>query len=84
MEQFRRTTNEELELLTTVDMAVVELKGAGKGVDVVGVKDILRADKEWQPKLGRPIFSDRNIARAIDKCKDLFEASPADGNGTSA
>ena len=84
LEQFRRTTNEELELLTTVDMAVVELKGVGKRVDVVGVKDILRADKEWQPKLARPIFSDRNIARAIDKCKDLFEASPADGNGASA
>lgn len=69
LEQFRKVTNEGLELLTTVDMAVVELKEAGKRVDVVGVKDILRTHKEWQPKLGRALFSDRNIARAIDRCK---------------
>lgn len=72
LEQFRYTKKDELELLTTVDMAAEELCAAGKQVEVAGVKSVLRHHPEWQAKLDRPIFSDANIFRAIEKSRELF------------
>ena len=73
LKQFRYETNNELELLTTVDMAVAELYESGKVVSVERVKEVIRSHPEWDPKLDRPIFSDTNLARAIESCQKLFD-----------
>lgn len=73
LEQFRYKTNNDLELLTTVDMAVEELCEAGEEISVESVKDVIRNDPEWKPKLDRSIFSDANLARAIEDCQKLFD-----------
>lgn len=75
LEQFRFKKNDELELLTTVDMAVEELRADGKDVDVKGVKGVIRSHPEWKAKLDRPVFSDTNIARAIKMLQKLLEAN---------
>ena len=72
LEQFRRRSNDALELLTTVDMAVEELRGAGRAISMSSVKEILRHDTEWQAKLTRTIFSDANLDRAIVESRRLF------------
>jgi type I restriction enzyme S subunit len=74
LEQFRFKKNDDLELLATVDMAAVELCTIGKNVDVAGVKGVIRGHPEWQAKLDRPVFSDANIARAIQISRQLFES----------
>ena len=73
LEQFRFETNDDLELLTTVDMAVEELRGAGEEISVGRVKEVIHSNPEWKPKLTRPLFSDPNIARAIENCQKVFD-----------
>ena len=73
LEQFRYKKNNDLELLTTVDVAVEELCEAGEEVSVESVKDVIRSNPEWEPKLDRSIFSDANLARAIESCQKLFD-----------
>ena len=71
MEQFR-VTNDELELLATVDMAMEDLRRENKPVGLETVKQIIHDHPEWEAKLDRKIFSDANITRAIKKCEQLF------------
>ncbi|MCB4361848.1 restriction endonuclease subunit S [Quatrionicoccus australiensis] len=72
LEQFRRKTNDDLELLATVDMAMEDLRRAGCLVRLDSVKEVIRSNPEWQAKLDRPIFSDDNIEHAIIRCNTLF------------
>lgn len=72
LEQFRRIRNDELELLATVDMAMQDLLGEGKPADFSGVKAVIANHPEWMAKLDREIFSDANIARAMDRVRELF------------
>lgn len=72
LEQFRRKANDDLELLATVDMAMEDLRRAGKLIALDSVKEVIRSHPEWQAKLDRPIFSDDNIERAIVRCNTLF------------
>jgi len=74
LEQFRYIKNrrDELELLTTVDMAIVELQQNEKSITVETIKEIIQNSDEWRAKLKREIFSDENIARAIKWSNDLF------------
>jgi type I restriction enzyme S subunit len=72
LEQFRTKTNDELELLTTVDMSVVELEKSGFAANLEGVKTVITAHPEWEAKLERQIFSDFNIRRAICSVRELF------------
>lgn len=74
LEQFRYKSNEELELLATVDMAVEELRAAHRDVNVQEVKSVISGHPEWKAKLERPIFSNASIAQAIDTCRVLFES----------
>ncbi|WP_462267729.1 restriction endonuclease subunit S [Mucilaginibacter sp.] len=73
IEQFKFEKNDHLELWTTIDMAVEELKHEKKIVNVAAVKQILKADKEWKDKLTRPVFSDDRIQQAIIKLDTLFD-----------
>jgi len=72
LERFRYYKNEELELLTTVDMAMVELRSQKSTVNVTTVKQVIAANSEWAKKLTRPIFCDTNLAKEIKKSIELF------------
>ena len=63
---------EELELLATVDMAMCDLVHAGIEVSVDSIKQLIRSNEEWKAKLKKVTFSDDAIARAIEKCRELF------------
>lgn len=72
LEQFHRRKTEELELLTTVDMAVEDLRREGKLIAVDAVKQLIHDHPEWKPKLDRVAFSDAGIAGALAECQALF------------
>lgn len=72
LERFHYRKTEDLELLTTVDMAMADLAAVGQPVDVAGVKRVIAANPEWVPKLSRKLFSDDHIVSAIAECKALF------------
>jgi type I restriction enzyme, S subunit len=72
---FRFEKNDELELLTTVDFAVLDLLERGQAADWQSVKDVIRANKEWAPKLDRTIFSDTNIVRAMKRLQSWFPST---------
>lgn len=72
LEQFRLKTNDDLELLATVDMAMVDLRKAKKAEQLANVKRVIRDNPEWEAKLSRVIFSDEKIVRAMRSCQKLF------------
>lgn len=74
LEQFRYKKNDELELLATVDMAMVKLRETGNQVSVASVKQYLHDAPEWKAKLGRSIFADESIDMAIKWSQQLFES----------
>jgi len=74
LERFHYRKTDDLELLATVDMAMVDLAAAGQPADVADVKRVIAAHPEWVPKLSRELFSDENIARAIAECATLVAA----------
>jgi type I restriction enzyme S subunit len=74
IKQFRFIKNRknELELLTTVDMAIVELRENSLPIIMPSVKNLIKKSPAWKDKLTRPIFSDENIERAIKWSNKLF------------
>ena len=72
LKQFRYKKNDELELLTTVDMAIQDLKEEHKEISVERVKEVMQNNNEWKTKLTREIFSDNNIAKSIRESEKLF------------
>jgi len=79
LNQFRFSKNDDLEVLTTVDMAVDELRSSGRSVDVGAVKGVIASHPEWEAKLDRPVFSDANIGKAIEQSEVLFGAAVSGG-----
>lgn len=73
LEQFRHKSNDELGLITTVDMTMENLRKMGRFVNLDAIKDFIRSHPEWEAKLSQPIFSDTNITCAINICSHLFE-----------
>ncbi|PAU95377.1 hypothetical protein CK503_04060 [Aliifodinibius salipaludis] len=71
-ENFRYQSNDDLELLTTVDKARIELGKEGQEVTLSTVKEVIASHPEWESKLERDIFSDENIKRAINESYELF------------
>jgi restriction endonuclease S subunit len=72
LEQFHYRKTDDLELLATVDMAMVDMAMSGEPVDVAGIKRLIAAHPEWVPKLSRALFSDEHIASTITECQALF------------
>ncbi len=72
LEQFRYQKKDELELLATVDMAIIDLQKAQKPITVAAVKAIINSNDAWKDKLTKPGFSDGNIAQAIERSNELF------------
>lgn len=56
---------DELELYTTVDKTILELKEQNLPINLNAVKNYISNDKAWVPKLSREVFSDENIEEAI-------------------
>jgi type I restriction enzyme, S subunit len=72
LEQFRFKSNDELECLATVDMAMQEILKQQKTADVDSVRALIASEPDWLPKLDRSAFSDLRIAEAIAQCHALF------------
>ena len=72
LEQFRYKKNNDLELLTTVDLAIEELRAEGEAVSVESVREVIHRDPEWTKKLARSTFSSASLERAIVDCEQLF------------
>lgn len=71
-ENFLHTSRNDLELFATVDMAICDLNEAGIPISVASIKNLIASNKEWKAKLSKTYFSDRDIARAIKRCAELF------------
>ena len=56
---------DELELYTTVDKTILELKSQGAPINLNIVKTYISNDKTWVSKLSREVFNDENIEAAI-------------------
>lgn len=56
---------DELELYTTIDKTILELKDQGSPINLKTVKTYISNDKTWVPKLSREVFNDENIEEAI-------------------
>lgn len=71
--EFKFKSNDELELLATVDNSLVELSKKNLEFTSTNVLDIIKSEKEWEAKLERTIFSDANLERAIGFLRGVLE-----------
>ena len=69
---FQYTRVDDLELFATVDMAICDLRKLHKPISVQTIKEFIHSTKEWRYKLYKTYFSDLNIQRAINKCREFF------------
>jgi type I restriction enzyme, S subunit len=74
-EKFRFRSNDDLELLATVDFAALDLKRANAAITLDAIRRIIATNKEWSAKLKREVFSDINIAQALDELQQVFPAT---------
>ena len=74
-EVFRFFKSDHLELLTTVDFAVLDLKERRSRITIPEVKGVISSNKEWAPKLERGLFSDECIGSALKELSALFPSS---------
>ncbi len=74
LEQFRYVKNKELELLATVDYAVLELMKEGKEINARSVLEYLEKDEVWSKKLREKadVFNEDGIRRALRRLSELF------------
>lgn len=72
LEQFRYAKTDDLELWATIDAAIQDVRAEGQAETLENVKAVLQGNKEWVKKLDRPVFSDLNIMRALQKVNELF------------
>jgi hypothetical protein len=69
---FKFKNNDDLELLTTVDLAALDLVSRGKSVDCGSIRDVIASEPKWLPKLERSVFSDIHIQAAINELERHF------------
>ncbi len=74
LERFKYTKNKELELLATVDYAVLDLMRQGKTVSVESVIEYIRADDEWKKKLKEKadVFNPEKVKWALKELASMF------------
>jgi type I restriction enzyme S subunit len=75
--RFRYAKNDELELMTTVDFAALDLLRSGAHATPETIREIIATNKNWAQKLTRPAFSYANIAQALQKLQTLFPGTYA-------
>ena len=72
LEQFQYRKNDDLEVLTTVAESIVDLKRNNLAITLEAVKQVIRENPEWRPKLDKDCFSDFKIQSAIKESQKLF------------
>lgn len=72
IKQFQYRKNDDLEVLTTVAEAIVDLKKSNLAITVESVKQVIRENPEWRSKLDKDCFSDFKIQSAIKESQKLF------------
>lgn len=72
IKQFQYRKNDDLEVLTTVAEAIVDLKKSNLAITVGSVKQVIRENPEWRPKLDKDCFSNFKIQSAIKESQKLF------------
>lgn len=71
--EFKYKSNDELELLATVDNSLIELSKKNLELTTANVMNIIKSEKEWEAKLERTVFSDSNVERAIGFLRGVLE-----------
>ena len=72
LDQLQYSKSGELELLTTVDMAMQEILKAGREPDVQSVVEFIKTTPKWKKKLEKPEFTDSGIEQGIQRLEELF------------
>lgn len=65
-------SNDKLELIATVDKAILDLQKQAKTISFDNVKKYIQESEEWKAKLKREIFSDDNIRQTIKDLDTFF------------
>lgn len=71
-EKNKYLSNDKLELIATVDKAILDLQKQNKAVSFENVKKYIQESEEWKAKLKREIFSDDNIRQTIKDLDTFF------------
>lgn len=73
-QKFKYTSNNDLEVLATVDFAIADLKSQNKDITLENIKSYISNDEEWKPKLDKNFFNDKAILKAMATSKTLFSS----------
>ena len=79
-EKFLTTKVEMLELITTVDWAMVDLKKRNETISMETVKKYIYQKDKWRAKLDKWYFTDEYIIHAIQWSYDLFGGNDETNN----
>ncbi len=71
---FHYESNNNLEVLATVDYAIIDLKNQNKEITIENIKAYIANDEEWKPKLKLDYFTDNAIQKAMVKSKTLLNS----------
>lgn len=71
---FKYTKNNDLEVLATVDYAIVGLKNQNIPITLENIKSYINNDEDWKPKLQKDFFNDNAILNAMNKSKTLLNS----------
>ena len=71
---FHYESNNNLEVLTTVDYAIIDLRSQNKDITLKNIKTYILSDEEWKPKLKLDYFTDEAITKAMEKSKTLLNS----------
>lgn len=73
-QNFRYKSNNELEVLATIDCTILDLKAQNKEITLANIKEYINNNAEWKPKLEKPFFTDSAIIKAIQESKNLLNS----------
>ena len=66
--------NNNLEVIATVDYAIVDLKNQNKEITLENIKTCIASDNEWKQKLDKDFFTDEAIIKAMNISKTLLNS----------
>lgn len=72
LREFKFKTNNQLELLTTVDDAAQEISSEGKPADADAIISVIKGEPIWAKKLEKSFFSKPNVEAALMELARLF------------
>ena len=73
-QNFRYKSNNELEVLATIDYTILDLEAQNKEITLANIKEYINNNAEWKPKLEKPFFTDSAIIKAIQESKNLLNS----------